>query len=62
MEVTATVPIPPGVCGWPKRSYACQTNAFAAVHHDDWCPLLRVEQEKPPGLGRWQAVLRSRRE
>lgn len=30
----------------------------AAVAHKDWCPLLRVEQEKPPGLGRWPAVLR----
>jgi hypothetical protein len=30
---------------------------FVAAHHEDWCPLLRVEQEKPPGA-RWHAVLR----
>jgi hypothetical protein len=29
----------------------------AAVRHDDWCPLLRTMQERPPGLARWQAVL-----
>ena len=28
-----------------------------AVRHDDHCPLLRTVQERPPGLGRWQAVL-----
>ena len=29
----------------------------AAVHHDDWCPLLRTMQERTPG-GEWQAVIR----
>ena len=28
-----------------------------AVRHDDHCALLRTVQERPPGLGRWQAVL-----
>lgn len=28
------------------------------VRHDDHCPLLRTMEERPPGLGRWQAVLR----
>jgi hypothetical protein len=30
----------------------------AAVRHDDHCPLLRTMQERPPGLGRRQAVVR----
>jgi hypothetical protein len=29
-----------------------------SVRHDDHCPLLRTMQVRPPGLGRWQAVLR----
>jgi hypothetical protein len=29
-----------------------------AVVHEDWCPLLRTMQERPPGRARWQAVLR----
>ena len=28
------------------------------VRHEDHCPLPRTMQERPPGLGRWQAVLR----
>lgn len=27
------------------------------VMHDDWCPLLRVMEERPPGLARSQAVI-----
>jgi hypothetical protein len=30
----------------------------ATIEHDDHCPLLRTMQERPPGLGRWQAVIR----
>lgn len=30
----------------------------AVVRHEDHCPLLRVMQERPPGLARTQAVLR----
>jgi hypothetical protein len=30
----------------------------AVVRHERHCPLLRVAQERPPGLARWQAVLR----
>ena len=30
----------------------------AAVHHDDWCPLLRTMQERTPGGESWQAVIR----
>ena len=33
---------------------------LAAVAHEDHCPLLRTMQERGPGLGRWQAVLRPR--
>lgn len=32
----------------------------AVVAHEDHCPLLRTMQERPPGLGRCQAVLRPR--
>jgi hypothetical protein len=31
--------------------------APVSVAHDDWCPLLRVLEERPPGLARTQLML-----
>jgi hypothetical protein len=28
-----------------------------ATRHDDWCPLLKIMEERPPGLSRAQVLL-----
>ena len=30
---------------------------LATLAHDEWCPLLRTMQERPPGAARSQAVI-----
>lgn len=29
----------------------------ATLRHDDWCPLLRVAEERPPGLARLETAV-----